>query len=603
MYIDVNGKHPNKRVQVRESVTDPITKVKTAYVVKDLGRYDDLYAADPDFLQKLRAEYKRKTKEAKESNAPIMVELPSGAIDKPSDAVPTLRIGHAIIARMWDLMDIDGFLERKVEKRNRERIRNALFYLCTRRCSKPDSILAAHKSMAPYAGIPNLPIDILYEVLDVLKDHRHELIDHLCTLFRKKTKRRMDTVSYDVTNYYFESQKTGELRYFGFSKEHRSDCVIVVMGLLIDSNGIPITFEIFDGNTMDQNTLVDAAERLKEQYGFSEITVVADRGMNSGDNLIYLSDKGHHFVISYTLKKSSEDIKKIALDNTNWQEKRLVAGTDTIEYAAKRLPYKVTARVNMTAEEIEAEKKRRTENKVKGRCPSYKQVEVDAYIHVTYDLHRAKKDFHDRSLQIEKLKDKLKEPSRIDSEIRRGRNQWLKPTGSSFELDEEKIKEASLWDGIYAIITDREELSTADVSETYSGQWRIEESFRILKSDLEARPAYVWTQPHIEGHFTLCFLSLSIIRYMQYLMKQKGDFDISAERILEAANSTEAIVLTGRGDKKVLVLNRVSQDFIDICDNLGMKRLEKNMSFVRFRTLTGLNLETNYAFLREFFEK
>lgn len=600
MNVDVNGTGKYKKVQVREKVIDPITGKSKYYVVKNLGRYEDLYAQDPDFLVKLRAEYKKKTVEAKQAGAPIMVALPSGTIENPADALPTLNIGHAVIARMWDIMGLDSFIENHIDKKNKERIRNALYYLCSRRCSNPDSILACHSNMSNYAGVERLPLDILYEVLDVLKDHKDELIDHLCALFKKKTKRRMDTVAYDVTNYYFESQKTGQLRYFGFSKEHRSDCVIVVMGLLIDSNGIPVTFEMFDGNTMDQSTLVDSTERLKELYGFDEITVVADRGMNSGSNLIYLSDKGHHFVISYTLKKSNDELKALALDNDTWDVVKYESNSNIISYASKRISHKVTAKVKMSDEEIEEEKLKRADIKSRGRLPKYKEVEVPAVIHITYDARRAKKDYHDCMVSILKLQEKLKYPSRIDSEMRRGQNQWLKKSGSNFELDDEKIAEAEKWDGIYAIITDRQELTTEEVASIYGGQWKIEESFRILKSDLEARPSFVWTQDHIIGHFTLCFLSLSIIRYMQYLLSKGSDNVISAERILTAVNTTTAVVLSSKGTK-ILVPNNVSQDFIDIAAQLGMKKLEKAMTFVRFRTLTGLHLEANYNFLREFF--
>ncbi|NLZ68314.1 MAG: transposase, partial [Spirochaetales bacterium] len=315
---------------------------------------------------------------------------------------------------------------------------------------------------------------------------------------------------------------------------------------------------------------------------------------------IYLSDKGHHFVISYTLKKSNDELKALALDNDTWDKVKYESNSNIISYASKRISHKVTAKVKMSDEEIEEEKLKRADIKSRGRLPKYKEVEVPAVIHITYDERRAKKDYHDRMVSILKLQEKLKYPSRIDSEMRRGQNQWLKKSGSNFELDDEKIAEAEKWDGIYAIITDRQELTTEEVASIYGGQRTIEESFRILKSDLEARPSFVWTQDHIIGHFTLCFLSLSIIRYMQYLLSKGSDNAITEERILTAVNTTTAVVLSSKGTK-ILVPNNVSQDFIDIAAQLGMKKLEKAMTFVRFRTLTGLHLEANYNFLREFF--
>ena len=154
--------------------------------------------------------------------------------------------------------------------------------------------------------------------MNVLYEYREELIDFLGRYFERQTKRKSDEAYYDVTTYYFESVRQGELRMFGFSKDGKRNEVQVVMGLLIDSNGIPITFELFPGNTVDQKTLKSAVSRLKEQYNLDKVTIVADRGLNGKDNLLYLEEESHDFVVGYTLKNAAQEVIDLALSEDGW---------------------------------------------------------------------------------------------------------------------------------------------------------------------------------------------------------------------------------------------------------------------------------------------
>ena len=175
-----------------------------------------------------------------------------------------------------------AFFEKNTNKRNAETVARAIYYLTAHRCSLPASVLKSSKEQRYFAGIEPLGIDVLYSVLGVLDEQKDAVIAHLAKFFERRTERKNSDVCYDVTTYSFESTKWGELRMFGFSKDHKNNEVQVVMGLLIDNNGIPITYELFSGNTMDQSTLTRSIERLKALYGLERITVVADRGLNSG---------------------------------------------------------------------------------------------------------------------------------------------------------------------------------------------------------------------------------------------------------------------------------------------------------------------------------
>ncbi|WFF73741.1 transposase [Proteiniclasticum sp. QWL-01] len=180
----------------------------------------------------------------------------------------------------------------------------------------PSSILACSKDQVDFAGVAEMKLDRLYDVLDVLDASKDELISHLVKFFEKNTNRKSNRGYYDVTTYSFESTRWGELRMFGFSKEYKNNEVQVVMGLLIDNNGIPVTYELFPGNTMDQSTLITAVERLRELYRMEKITIIADRGFN----LEYLCKAGQDFVISYTLKRSSKECKKLVWNEAGWTQ-------------------------------------------------------------------------------------------------------------------------------------------------------------------------------------------------------------------------------------------------------------------------------------------
>lgn len=583
MYVAIVGPKGKESVSVREDYYIGAHKKKTK-IVKTYGPLKKLLAENPDFVEELRAELKREAKEKKEGrSAQVAVSLkPIGSAD---DGYQFLRFGHAIVKKIWNDMRLDKFFEAHCAKRNAEELEEALFYSVARRLSDPSSIRHSFSKQLEYAGMKELTLDILYKILGELSEFKDDLIEHIGSFMGKNSSRDLDHVCYDVTNYYFESQKAGELRLFGFSKEHKNNEVIVVMGLLIDSNGIPITFKLFPGNTMDQNTLCDAVVDLKDKYGINEITVVADRGMNSNDNLIYLSEEGHHFVVSYTLKKASAEIKEKCLCAAeDWDVADCDKETGELIYASKVLDMVCTAKVRLTEEEIEEQRRIDKEAKKRGRTAKYKSISIPAKIHVTYSRKRAEKDAGDRQRALNKLYKRIGR-KQAKSSMKYGSNKFLE-----FDLNENDIRingaaieEAARYDGFYAVITDRMDLGTEEAMQIYRDQWRIEESFRILKTDLNARPAFVWTDEHIIGHFTLCYLALCIIRYIQYIAGE----DMSAERVMNAIYEPIAIII-GDSDKPYLGLS-VTEDYLTLSKALGLPLLRKTMSVLNFKTATKLD--------------
>lgn len=588
MYVSLTGPKGYEHVVLKEAVRDPLTKKKREYVVKSYGSLKALQEKNPDFLENLKADIQKEREEARKDKTITLTTRPR-IINTSSDQRASFYFGHMIVKWLWEEMSLDTFFNKRMAKsKNREALIAAIYNLLAIRLGTPASIRGASAQQKGKAGMKPISIDVLYSVLDVLYACKDDIIKHLSKFFEKNTKRDLRTVSYDVTNYYFESQKEGQFRLFGYSKENKHNEVIVVMGLLIDSNGIPVTMRLFPGNTMDQNTLQDSVDTLKELYGFEKITVIADRGMNSKENLVFLTSNDQHFLISYTLKKASDELKKKCLEG-DWQEIKTDENGEII-YATKVLDTTIEAKIELTEEERKKVEEERKAQKKKGRAPKYKTVTINAKLHVSYSAKRAAKDAHDRERAVEKVRKKIENGSAAQA-VKYGSNKYmefkdeLKVTG----IDEKRIQEEAQWDGLYAVVTDNPDLPSEEVFSMYKTQWKIEDCFRILKTDLEARPVYVWTDDHIYGHFILCYLALCMIRYLQYYLKTEHKIEMSAARIMECIREPLAVV-SGEMPKVIITPTNLSEDFITVIDKLGFRRLETEMTQTRFRAITKLDL-------------
>lgn len=159
-------------------------------------------------------------------------------------------------------------------------------------------------------------------------------------------------------------------------------------------------------------------------------------------------------------------------------------------------------------------------------------------------------------------------------------------------LDEYKIAEAAKYDGYYAIMTDRMELSSSEVVSIYKGLWKIEESFRVLKTDLQTHPVFVWSDDHIKGHFALCYLSLYMIHLLQYLLKQEGKQFSAEQQIMKGTNSPLALV-QGSYPKLVITPTQIPQSYLEMARILGLPNLMTKMTLTQFRSSTKLDLSVN----------
>jgi transposase len=412
-----------------------------------------------------------------------------------------LYYGHCLIKNLWDRLNFDEFFN-TLAKNKKFNFAQAVFYMTARHTISSDSKLGMYESKDQFLGFDTIGKNHLYRALDVLSENKEEIEEYL---FRKRYNlfnNQVDVVFYDVTTIYFESQSEDVLRKYGFSKDGKIGCVQIVLGLLIDSEGFPIGYEIFPGNTFDGKTLIPILEKIRERFSLKRIIIVADRGINSKLNLKKLKEMGYGYIVAMRLKNASETLLKEVFNPDGYIEIPSEEGV---------FKYKQTKHVFKTDKE-----------------------EITDTVVISYSEKRAEKDRAERQLFIEKAIKLLESPSSIEGLNKRGGKKYIKKEGKSrYSLDEELIEKDTKFDGYYAIQSSEDTLTAEQILTAYHSLWKIEESFRVMKHTIEVRPVYHWTERRIRGHLVVCFLSFLFMRMFEEALKRS----VSSEKIKEALRS------------------------------------------------------------------
>jgi transposase len=435
--------------------------------------------------------------------------------------------GYAVYLELWRTLYIDGVLQ---ESQHNTKITydlsETVFLMAVQHLLDPRSKLATHREQQRYFGMQEVSLQHMYRALDYLADNKEEIENGLFQFHYIRTNKKVDVVFYDVTTVHFESVIADELRDFGFSKVCKFNEVQVVMGMLIDSEGLPVGYELFPGNTFDGKTMVAALSNIRKRFGINKVIIVADRGINSKGNLNLIKQAGYGYIMASKVKGAAKDLQEKMLENTHF--------TDILDTEGNlSLRYKILSHENVFKDE----------HKVLHR--------LDENIVVSYSPKRAKKDAKDRARLVEKAKKYLENPELIKSSNKRGGKKYIDPVTTdktAYTLALDKIEQDTKFDGFYAIQTSEKNLSAQEVMNAYATLWKIEESFRIMKSTLEIRPVFHWSPKRIKGHFVVCFLAFLLERKMEQLL-QNPESEATPQRIREALNSMQvAQVATASGE-------------------------------------------------------
>ena len=323
----------------------------------------------------------------------------------------------------------------------------------------------------------------------------------------------LDVVFYDVTTLYFESQKQqqGSLRQKGYSKDGKAHKIQVVLGLLIDKMLNPISYQIYQGNTYEGKTMLDALETLKKQYQIDQAVVVADSAMIDQSNQEFiLQTPGLDYIMGDRIK--------------NLPKKIIVELLDTTKHTALDTGGQLTY----------------TETNYKGRR-----------IICTYSQKRANKDAFEREKLIAKAQKWVDNPSQYKQAKTKGAAKYIIANSDTPEINLEKMSNDAKHDGFKAIATSSN-LEVTELLEKYKDLWQVERTFRTLKSQLAIRPMFYWTNKRIEGHIAMCFVAFTFLNYLRTKVKT-----LSEKQIIKALDRMQLSAVQSGDDSKELVYMRL----------------------------------------------
>ncbi len=476
-------------------------------------QYDDPIAFFTQKVEGLKAEKKLQ-------NAPISFDFyHSDKLALNSDI--RKNFGYVTLSRIYHELGIHTFLTNRQRHSNEKYDADTIMkMLVFSRLLAPASKKKSFEDRTRFFEKEDYSLDDVYRCLSLFHKHKDTLQLWINNKIKGLYGRDTSLVYYDVTNYYFETDKIEDFRKKGVSKEHRPN-PIVQMGLFMDNNGLPITYQLFPGNTNDCLTYRPNLGRIKKDYGLGKVVVVADKGMTTGDNIWYTLSAGDGYVFSMSVRGADKELKDYVLKNEGYEW----LGS---EYKRKSRLYPRPIQVTT----VNGRKMKKTVDE--------KQV-------VFYSEKYDKRAKAERAAALAKAQDLIAHPGKYTRATSYGAAGYIKnidfdkETGEilkpakALELDLKKLKEDEALDGYYVIITSEYEETDDRIIEMYRGLWRIEESFRVTKSDLEARPVYVSREDHIEAHFLTCFVALVIARILE--MKTKHKYSIA--KLLESLGKSE----------------------------------------------------------------
>ena len=438
--------------------------------------------------------------------------------------------GYKYLESVYSTLEIEEFTKdyaANARFRGKYSLDEVFKLLVLMRVLVPDSKRAStQRQSAFYGWDPQIELPDVYRALDHMAEFSVALQRHLDTRVKALIGRDLKYAFYDVTNYFFEidfPDEEGDRRR-GVSKEHRID-PIVQMGLFIDGNGLPVSMSLFPGNTSETLTLQPVMSEVKKAYGMQRLVVVADKGLNSTKNIDFICQNGDGYVVSQILRGGKgKRYRQDLFDEAGyvWNSER--------SYKYKLFTEAYTGKGKDGGDET-------------------RQRQVLIY------WNKAEADMSRRKRE-EKLKRAAQACTNNAYGIMKGSQEYvleeiLDPQTGEFEavgkktirtVNMVKAKNDALYDGYFCLITSEMDYDASKVREVYGGLWKIEQSFRIMKSDLLARPVFVSTPGHIRAHFLICFVALLIIRMIQHAM---GKDALSAERLANALNAANCKVRRG----------------------------------------------------------
>ena len=443
----------------------------------------------------------------------------------------TYNYGYKFLEAVYKALGIDDFIRKYTKEKglkcaySPDKIFKLLVFM---RILTPTSKRASFKMKNEMYGMnTEFELSDVYRALDLFADFSAELQKELNGSVKRLIGRELSYAFYDVTNYFFQidfPDAEGELRQRGVSKEHQVT-PIVQMGLFMDGNGLPVSMTLFPGNTSDCLTLQPAMQKVRENYGLGRIIVVADKGMNTSKNIDKICQNGDGYVVSQILRgKKGKRYHDAMFDPAGY------VTSPSGEYKYK-----------LFSETYEGKgKDGKCETRTRQVLIYWDKADADMATRKREEkLKKARKAVKNNAYGIQKGTAEYLQERVVDPQTGEILDEKIKRVNS---VNEDKAAQDARFDGYFCLITSEMDYGEKEIRAAYGGLWKIEQSFRIMKSGLGARPVFVRTAEHIEAHFLICFVALLLIRFLQHKMGKKA---ISAERLARTLGAATCHVLQG----------------------------------------------------------
>lgn len=518
-------------------------KKTTTKNIKRLGKHSELLLITDNPLEYAKNEVKKMNEEYRSGRSEFIVTMDFNeripSTDSPCSNSTSLNIGYLYLKDIYAKLNLSDFFKSVSSDRK-------ITYDCNKICQfltyarilDPASKYGTYDKLDTYYEKPQVEYQHMIRFLDILDRNSDQYLKHLFDNSENIVKRDTSVMYYDCTNYFFETEKpdeeivdevTGEIilgpRQFGISKENKTS-PIVEMGLIMDRRGIPISMCIHPGNTNEQLTAVPLEKEVIKMTGNKKFIYCADAGLGSYNIRKFNDMGGRAYIVTQSVKKLGQEIKDIVFNDSNY---RLLSNDDAItlkemrtfnkkdannlslynDFAYKVIPTNTVMDTGLYEEKVY--KNGRTK-KVKAKGTLHQ------YIIVTFSRKMMEYQRTIRERQLERAKKllRLKDPEKIKkgpNDIRR----FLKNTSSdtaNYVLDMDKIHEEEKYDGFYAVATNLDD-SAKDTLAVAQNRYKIEDCFRIMKTNFDARPVFLRKPERIRAHFLICYTALLIYRLME----------------------------------------------------------------------------------------
>ena len=531
MYVSITGNKGNQDVYIKQSYRKDNGKTSSR-IYKKLGKYNTLLEQfsgnEKELMDWAKKEAEKETLAYNQQKEKVSLSL-SPLARIPLDEERVFNIGYLFLQKICSELRMDNIC-RNIRNHHKfsydfQAILTDLIYT---RILAPSSKLNSYNYCHSLLEPPKYSLQDLYRALSVLAEESDFIQEELYKNSNFIHPRNSKILYYDCTNYYFEIEAEDGIKKYGKSKEHRPN-PIVTMGLFMDADGIPLAFDIFPGNQNEQLTLKPIEKKVIKDFNCSEFIFCSDAGLGGKSNRFLNSFGNRSYVITYSLKKMKKEERELALLPTQFK----VPGSNKL---------------------IDLRTLDESDPKVYNTI-YYKEYplvtgDMDETVIITYSPKYKAYQSKIRNAQI----DRAKKMIQSSDKTRKGKGsndpaRFIQRTSVTedgeiaqkniYQLDEAKILEESMYDGFYAVVTNLE----GDIREIINinkQRWEIEENFRIMKSEFEARPVFVRREDRIKAHFLTCFISLLVYR----LLEKKLGEEFTCSQILETLRNMNVTLLS-----------------------------------------------------------